>query len=65
VINGPWPAAALTAATFALSGLRAGLHWDLPGMLLFTAGLAVLAVTDVCWWAAVSSGAMHRGKRDH
>jgi leader peptidase (prepilin peptidase) / N-methyltransferase len=48
-IKSPGPAAAVTVAACVLTGLRAGLHWDLPGMLAFTVGLAVLAMTDVYW----------------
>jgi leader peptidase (prepilin peptidase) / N-methyltransferase len=48
-IKSPWPPAAITAAACALTGLRVGLHWDLPGVLVFTVGLAVLAMTDVYW----------------
>lgn len=44
-----WPPAAISAAACALTGLRVGLHWDLPGMLFFTVGLAVLAMTDIYW----------------
>jgi hypothetical protein len=41
----------MTVAACALTGLRAGLHWDFPGILLFTDRLIILAVTDVCWRA--------------
>ena len=39
----------MTAAAWALTGLRAGLHWDLSGMLVVTVELSCLALTDVCW----------------
>ena len=42
-----WQPAAVTAAACGLTGLRVGLHWDLPAMLVFTLGLGVLAMSDV------------------
>jgi hypothetical protein len=48
-IKAPWQPAAATVAACVLTGLRVGLHWELPGMLLFTLGLAVLAMTDAYW----------------
>ena len=49
--NSSWQPAAVTAAACALTGLRVGLHWDLPAMLVFTFGLGVLAMSDVYWRA--------------
>ena len=34
-----WQPGALTAPSRALTGLRVGLHWVLPAMLVFTLGL--------------------------
>ena len=49
--NSSWQPAAVTAAACALTGLRVGLHWELPAMLVFTLGLGVLAMSDVYWRA--------------
>jgi leader peptidase (prepilin peptidase) / N-methyltransferase len=48
-IKAPWQPAALTVAACVLTGLRVGPHWDLPSMLVFTVGMAVLAMTDAYW----------------
>ena len=49
--NSSWQPAAVTAAACALTGLRVGLHWELPAILVFTLGLGVLAMSDVYWRA--------------
>ena len=49
--NSSWQPTAVTVAACTLTGLRVGLHWELPAMLVFTFGLGVLAMSDVYWRA--------------
>ena len=49
--NSSWPPATVTATACVLTGLRVGLHWELPAMVVFTFGLGVLAMSDVYWRA--------------